>query len=372
MLERPQFHIETIETGLNYGRYKAEPMEPGYGITIGNALRRILLRSLEGAAVSRVRLDNVWHEFSTIPNVREDVTEIVLNLKRVRLKRVMELNGETRAHLYVRGDDTGERLVTAGDVVWPAEVDVINPEQVIATISSPDGVIDMDIWITQDRGYKPAELQESYSIGEIPIDAIYTPIERVNFVVEHTRVGPMTDYDRLIIEVLTDGTIEPDDALAEAARILVSQAQVFAGLDQRDEAESAGPGLVIPDEILNKPLVDLGLSPRVLNALRSRQIERVGHVLTVDPEQLLSIRNFGPRSLTELREKLAEFGYLPEGDVGLASTGYLEGLDLEEEGFDDIDGGVLDPDHEEMAEAIASLRGDSATSGVSAGEEGLT
>ena len=162
LLERPQFHIETVESGLNYGRYKADPMEPGYGTTLGNALRRILLRSLEGVAVSRVRLDNVWHEFSTIPDVREDVTEIVLNLKRIRLKRLMELNGETRAHLYVQGDPSGERVVTAGDVVWPAEVDVINPEQVIATIDSPDGVIDMDIWITQDRGYKPAELQESY------------------------------------------------------------------------------------------------------------------------------------------------------------------------------------------------------------------
>ena len=188
------------------------------------------------------------------PDVREDVTEIVLNLKRIRLKRIMELNGETRAHLYVQGDPSGERVVTAGDVVWPAEVDVINPEQVIATIDSPDGVIDMDIWITQDRGYKPAELQESYSIGEIPIDAIYTPIERVNFVVEHTRVGPMTDYDRLIIEVLTDGTIEPDDALAEAARILMTQAQVFAGFTQGEGDQASGAGQTIPDEILNKPL----------------------------------------------------------------------------------------------------------------------
>ena len=137
LAERPQFHIEIVETGLNYGRYKAEPMDPGYGTTMGNALRRILLRSLEGVAVSRIRLDNVWHEFSTIPHVREDVTEIVLNLKRVRLKRVMDLNGEARAHLYVRGDQTGERLVTAGDVVWPAEVDIINPEQPLRQLIRP-------------------------------------------------------------------------------------------------------------------------------------------------------------------------------------------------------------------------------------------
>lgn len=366
MLERPQFHIETIETGLNYGRYKAEPMEPGYGTTFGNALRRILLRSLEGAAVSRVRLDNVWHEFSTIPNVREDVTEIVLNLKRVRLKRLMDLNGETRAHLYVTGDPSGERQVTAGDVVWPAEVDVINPEQVIATIDAPDGVMDMDLWITQDRGYKPAEMQESYSIGEIPIDAIYTPIERVNFVVEHTRVGPMTDYDRLIIEVLTDGTIEPDDALAEAARILMQQAQVFAFFTQVEGDLAEAGGLAIPEEVLNKPLSELGLSPRVLNALRSRQIERVGQVLTIDPEQLLSIRNFGPRSMTELRQKLAEFGYLPESEVNLVGGEFLDGLEGED---DELDGDLLAVSDDEMAEAVASLRGVGVASGDAAGEE---
>src|SRR3954471_11344291 len=340
-------------------------MDPGYGTTMGNALRRILLRSLEGVAVSRIRLDNVWHEFSTVPHVREDVTEIVLNLKRVRLKRIMDLNGEARAHLYVQGDASGERVVTAGDVVWPAEVDVINPEQVIATIDSPDGVIDMDIWVTQDRGYRPAELQESYSIGEIPIDAIYTPIERVNFVVEHTRVGPMTDYDRLIIEVLTDGTVEPDDALAEAARILMNQAQVFASFTDSASEKAPGAGLEIPEEIVNKPLIDLGLSPRVLNALRSRQIERVGQVLTADQDQLLSIRNFGPRSLNELRDKLAEFGYLPEGDTGIFSTdgGYLDALESA------MDGDEEDESREVAAEAIASLRGDDIVFGEPSGEE---
>src|SRR3954471_14628261 len=355
LLERPQFHIETVETGLNYGRYKAEPMDPGYGTTMGNALRRILLRSLEGVAVSRIRLDNVWHEFSTIPHVREDVTEIVLNLKRVRLKRVMDLNGEARAHLYVRGDQTGEKLVTAGDVVWPAEVDVINPEQPLATIDSPDGVIDMDIWVTQDRGYRPAELQESYSIGEIPIDAIYTPIERVNFVVEHTRVGPMTDYDRLIIEVLTDGTVEPDDALAEAARILMGQAQVFASFTDSASEKAPGAGLEIPEEIVNKPLIDLGLSPRVLNALRSRQIERVGQVLTADQDQLLSIRNFGPRSLTELRQKLAEFGYLPEGQEPIVGDDYDE-FELQD---DELDGVQGDADDSDIADLVEAYAGDS-------------
>jgi DNA-directed RNA polymerase subunit alpha len=354
LFEKPQFHIETVESGLNYGRYKAEPLEPGYGTTIGNALRRILLRSLEGVAVSRIRIDNVWHEFSTVGQVREDVTEIVLNLKRIRLKRMMEMNGEVRAHLYVRGDANGERVVTAGDVTWPPEVDVINPEQVIATLDAPEAVLDMDIWVSRDRGYRPAEAQEIHQLGEIPIDAIFTPIQRVNFVVEHTRVGPMTDFDRLIFEILTDGTIEPDDALAEAAQILVDHGRIFADFNRKDK-EFGPDGTILSEEVQNKPLVELGLSPRVLNALRSRQIERVGQVLTMDPDQLLSIRNFGPRSLTELREKLAEFGYLPESDSAIfgGDGAYLGGLD------GGYDGDVADDvDTMEVAEAIASLRGD--------------
>jgi DNA-directed RNA polymerase subunit alpha len=372
LLERPEFQIETVETGLNYGRYRAEPLEPGYGTTLGNALRRILLRSLEGVAVSRIRIDNVWHEFSTVEHVREDVTEIVLNLKRVRLKRVIEMNGEARAHLFVRGDADGPRVVTAGDVSWPSEVDIVNPEQVLATIDSPDGVLDMDIWLTRDRGYRPAELQETFSLGEIPIDAVFTPVQKVNFVVEHTRLGAMTDYDRLLIEVLTDGTIEPEDALAQSAQILVDHARVFADLNRtaRDAAASASP--FISDEVQNKPLAELGLSPRVLNALRSRQIERVGQVLTMDPDQLLSIRNFGPRSLSELREKLAEFGYLPEG----AAVDYALDDEFGERVTDLGDNGTATlpiPDSsapvDEMAEAIASLRGEGAAVGTSTVEE---
>lgn len=377
MIDRPQFTIETVETGLNYGRYKAEPLEPGYGTTLGNSLRRILLRSLEGVAVSRIRIDNVWHEFSTVEHVREDVTEIVLNLKLIRLKRVIDMRAETRAHLYVRGDASGERVVTAGDVAWPSEVDLINPDQVIATIDTADGVLDMDIWITHDRGYRPAELQETYSLGEIPIDAIFTPVEKVNFVVERTRVGPMTDYDRLIIEVLTDGTIEPDDALAQAAQILVDHGRVFADLNQttRDAAAAASP--FISDEVQNKVLADLGLSPRVLNALRSRQIERVGQVLTMDPDQLLSIRNFGPRSLSELREKLAEFGYLPEG-AGASEGAFLDGAEegMEDEAATTVAAAADAPSgaDDEVAEAIASLRGgaEEAAVGVGMDEEGGT
>ncbi len=341
LLQQPEFTIKTIETGRNYGRYQIEPLEPGYGTTLGNSLRRILLRSLPGCAISRIRIDNVWHEFATIPNVREDVTEVVLNLKSIRLRRVIDLHGDVRAHLYARGEGTGERIVTAADVEWPAEVELINDDQEIATLDGPDAVLDMDLWISRDRGYRPAEAQETYALGEIPIDAIFTPIQRVNFVIEHTRVGQNVDYDRLILEILTDGTIEPDDALSQSAQILMDHARVFAEFTKPEPEMSANS--FISEEVQNMPLADLGLSPRVLNALRSKQIDKVGQVLTMDPDQLLSIRNFGPRSLTELREKLGEYGYLPEAEVGVSFS--LDGM------VDD------EPETVDAAEAIATLGG---------------
>lgn len=346
MLQQPEFTIKTIEAGLNYGRYQVEPLEPGYGTTLGNSLRRILLRSLEGCAVSRIRIDNVWHEFATIPGVREDVTEVVLNLKGVRLRRVQPLHGDVRAHLYKRGEGEGETVITAGDIEWPVEVEIVNPDHHLATLDGADSVLDMDLWVSRDRGYRPAEAQETFALGEIPIDAIFTPIQRVNYVIEPTRVGQNVDFDRLVFEILTDGTIEPDDALSQAATILMNHARIFSEFT-RPEPESAAASF-IPEEVQNKPLAELGLSPRVLNALRSKQIDKVGQVLTMDPDQLLSIRNFGPRSLTELREKLHEYGYLPETDdlVLVVSD------DNESEDAESL----------EVAEAIKSLGGLSATS----------
>lgn len=310
MLEIARSRVQQTHAGLNYGRFEIEPLEPGYGITIGNALRRILLRSLPGAAIVRVRIADAWHEFSTIEGVREDVTEIVLNLKRIRLKVVTDSLRETRASLYAQG----ERVVRAGDIEWPGEVEVVNPDLVIATLDNVDARLEMDLVIARGRGYQPAEAQELFAIGEIPVDAIFTPIEKVNYVVEHTRVGQMTDYDRLIIEIVTDGTIEPSDALTSAAQILVDHARLIAEFNREPiEPEEEAEEEVSEED--TRPLAELGLSPRVLNALRSRQIERVGQVLPMEPSQLLSIRNFGPRSLEELREKLAEHGYQLEADA---------------------------------------------------------
>lgn len=341
MLERPGFTIETVEEGLNYGRYKVEPLEPGYGTTLGNSLRRILLRSLEGVAIPRIRIEGVWHEFATVEHVREDVTEIVLNLKKIRLRRAMDLNGYARGHLYVKGDSSGERIVTAGDVAWPTEVDIINPDQPIATLTSTDAILDMDIWINRGRGYRAAESQETFALGEVPIDAIYTPVQKVNYVVEHTRVGQMTDFDSLVLEILTDGTVEPDDALSEAAQILVDHAKVFAEFNSQGPAGADAGAAQLPDEVMLKPLSELGLSPRVLNALRSRGIDKVGQVLTMEKEQLMSIRNFGPSSFIELKDTLVQHGYMPENDEELVG-----------------ETGEHGENQDELAEAILAIGGD--------------
>lgn len=332
MLEMAEPKVDEILTGHNYGRYSVEPLEPGYGITMGNALRRILLRSLPGAAIVRANIMDVWHEFSTIEGIREDVTEIVLNLKRVRVRSIGPLT-ETRAHLYA----SGAGVVTAGDIDWPSDLEIVNPEQVIATIDSETASIEMDLVVAAGRGYRPAEAQTSFAIGEIPIDAIFTPIQKVNYDVEHTRMGPMTDYDRLIIEIQTDGTINPSDALATAAEILVEHAQKIARFNREATAQEVDAAAKAGPEDM-RPLAELGLSPRVLNALRSRQIERVGQVMNMERDQLLSIRNFGPRSLRELLDALTAHNYaIPATLSGGASDGASADGD-DDAGSDDADG----------------------------------
>jgi len=214
VLDIAQPKVERELTGLNYGRFVIEPLEAGYGTTLGNALRRILLRSLPGVAISRVRITDVWHEFSALPNIKEDVTEVVLNLKRIHLREATEMRGEVRARLYAH--EAGE--VTAGDIQWPSEVECVNPEQHIATLDNDGATLEMELVIERGRGYRPAEAQESLTIGEIPLDAIFTPITKVNYLTEHTRVGGhLSDYDKLTIEIITNGTTK-DGEIIHAAR----------------------------------------------------------------------------------------------------------------------------------------------------------
>lgn len=309
MLEMALPKVECTLAGQNYGRYVIEPLEPGYGITLGNSLRRILLSSLPGAAITSVRIDGVWHEFSTIPGVKEDVTEIVLNVKKVRLRSIADR--PLRAVLTV--SHRGE--VFAGEVQWPAEIDCITPDQYLFTIDGDTPSVTIEFTVHIGRGYEPAEAQANLSIGEIPVDAIYTPIPRCNFVVEHTRRGDRTDFDRLIMEIWSDGTIEPSLAIADAAQILVQHASLIASFNRQPVPElrpAPTSGVYVTPEAESKALADLGLSPRVLNALHGRKITKVGQVLGMEEKELLAIRNFGQKSLDELREKLVEYGFLPE------------------------------------------------------------
>ncbi len=301
--------IETEAISQQYGRFIIGPLESGYGATLGNALRRVLLSSLPGAAVTSIRILDVPHEFGTIPNVREDVIQIILQVKKLRLK--MHGDGPMRMVLEARG----EGVVTAGDIQAPPEVEILNPDLYLFTTDSPDARVEMEFTVEKGRGYSPAEERGRLPIGELPVDAIFSPIRRVAYDIERARVGQMTNYDRLTMEIWTDGRISPMEALKEAARILVTHLRLVAGVTEEPEIEEEEEG--IPSQVYEVPIEDLGLSVRVFNALKRAGISKVGEVLdmlTRGEDAILTIRNFGDKSLTELREKLREAGYL----------GYLE------------------------------------------------
>jgi DNA-directed RNA polymerase subunit alpha len=316
LLEMALPKVECVLTGRDYGRYVIAPLEPGYGITLGNSLRRILLSSLPGTSITSVRIDGVWHEFSTIPGVKEDVTEIVLNIKRVRLRA--STDRPLRASLSV----SREGPVFARDVQWPGEIECITPDQYLFTIDQDSQMVLMEFTLQRGRGYLPAEAQQNLSIGEVPVDAIYTPIQRVNFVIEHTRQGDRTDFDRLTMEVWSDGTIDPSVAIADAAQILVQHANLIASFNRQPspEARQATAGIYVTPEAEAKSLADLGLSPRVLNALHGRKITKVGQVMAMEEKDLLAIRNFGQKSLDELSEKLVQQGFAPPWAQGAGGS----------------------------------------------------
>lgn len=288
-----------------FGKFACEPLERGFGITIGNALRRILLSSLQGAAISSVKIDGVLHEFSTIPGVREDVTDIILNLKEVRLK----LHGEENKTIEV--DKAGEGTVTAGDFVCPPEVEILNPEQHIASLSK-DGRLQMEMQIKNGKGYIPAErnVEEDAAIGVIPMDAIFSPIRKVNYVVSQARVGQITDYDKLTMEIWTDGSVLPEDALAFAAKIMKEQMVIFINFDEEPEIEA--PEEEVEEPTLNDNLFrsvdELELSVRSANCLKNANIRLIGELVQKTEAEMLKTKNFGRKSLNEIKEILAEMG----------------------------------------------------------------
>lgn len=300
--------IETEASSRSFGRFIIGPLESGYGITLGNALRRVLLSSLSGAAVTSIRVSGVHHEFSDIPNVREDMTALILNVKQLRLK--MHQNESARLRMEIKG----EGVVTAGDLDYPPHVDIVNPDLYLLTADSADTELDIELVVQMGRGYSPAEERGKLPIGEIPVDAIFSPIRKVNYVVERARIGQATDYDRLRLEITTDGTILPHDALSEAAKVLVQHFSLISGsvteVELPAEPEQEGG---IPSKIYEMPIEDLELTVRAYNCLKRAGITQVGEILEKlkkGQDEILAIRNFGQKSLDELIERLEEKGYL--------------------------------------------------------------
>jgi DNA-directed RNA polymerase subunit alpha len=294
----------------SFGEFVVEPLPRGYGNTIGNAMRRVLLSSLPGAAVSSIRIDGVHHEFSTIPDVKEDVTQIVLNIKKLRLRSFSE--EPVKAQLDVPGPGTA----TAADIRWPDQVEIVNPEQPIATLDSDTARLSMEFTVTQGSGFVEAEAVEGQPIGEIPVDAIYTPIRKVEYYVGSARVGQSVNLDRLVLRVWTDGTVSAEDAVVRSAQILVDQFKLFNQLAPgfvEEPAEAArvpvaANTLQVPPELADLSVDDLELSNRTLNCLKRNSITRVGQLASMTEDDLLHLRNFGDKSLQELKEKLAERG----------------------------------------------------------------
>jgi DNA-directed RNA polymerase subunit alpha len=317
--------IETAASSDTYARYVIEPLESGYGVTMGNAMRRVLLSSLTGAAITSMRIDGVYHEFSSIPHVKEDITVILLNVKAIRLRWLASSDNPVR--LYVQAQ--GEGVITAGDIECPSGVEIVNKDQPLITLDSPDARLMMELTAERGRGYVPAEMREGLPIGTIPVDAIYSPVRKVNFVSEHTRIGQVTTYDRLIIEIWTDGTMHPDEALNRSADVLVKHFSLLASLEhgaQRSEKQPLGISAV-PPRLYEVPIEDLELTVRAFNCLKRAGITKVGQVLEMSEAELLNVRNFGQKSLDELRGRLVARGYI----VGPAPTGSETATEQEEQ-----------------------------------------
>ncbi len=300
-MKDPIFKVKSIEEKENYGYFVIEPLEQGYGHTLGNALRRVLLSSLKGAALTSVKFDNIKHPFSTIPGMKEDVVEFTLNLKKIRFK--LEEDKEFNLNLEV----TGPAVVTAASLEVPTGVVVVNKDQYLATLSDKKAKLSLKLTVKNGYGYVPAENQEKKEYGVIALDSLFSPVVRVNYKVEQTRVGRMTDLDKLILQIWTDSTVKPSEALKEAAKILVSYfLQIYEPKAVSTEGVAVTPA--ISEEILKMTIEELDLPVRVVNSLKNGGIETVGQLLGTTRENLAKIKNLGVKSLNLIDEKLREKG----------------------------------------------------------------
>ena len=303
--------VEREAEAHNYGKFVITPLERGYGVTLGNALRRVLLSSLEGAAITSIRIQDVLHEFSDIPGVREDVIQVMLKVKQLRLV----LHDVESAHLHL--DVRGEGTVTGADIQVPAEVEIVNPDLELFNVDDAKIRLEIDLIVDRGRGYSPAnERSGRLPIGELPVDAIFSPVKRVNWAVGSARVGQSTSYDRLVLEIWTDGTITPESALGSASKILIDHLRYISGISEETllvPGEKEVVGSRLTSEAAETPIENLDLSVRVFNSLKRTGITTVGDVLELldkGEEAVMSIRNFGEKSLEELRQKMQEKGFL--------------------------------------------------------------
>lgn len=308
--------VERVSEARNYGKFAISPLERGFGTTIGNALRRVLLSSLEGAAVTSIRITDVLHEFSDIEGVREDVIQVILQIKKLR----MILYDVDIAHLHL--EVSGEGTVTAADIICPPEVEIVNPDLFLFTVDSKKASLEIDLTVERGRGYSPAdERGDNLPIGELPVDAIFTPIQKVNWTVGSARVGQSTDFDRLLLEIWTDGTIVPEQAMSDSSKILMEHLHYIAGISEEMltmPVEEEEPVSTINSEAAEMPIENLDLTVRVFNSLKRTGITTVGDVLELlekGEEAILAIRNFGEISLVELKGRLVEKGFLPDEEA---------------------------------------------------------
>jgi DNA-directed RNA polymerase subunit alpha len=306
--EKPNIEVCEISEDNKYGKFTLEPLERGYGTTLGNSLRRIMLSSLPGAAVSQIKIAGVQHEFTTIPGVKEDVTEIVMNIKDLAIRN----NSKTDEAKIAYIDFSGEGIVTAADIQVDQDIEIINPDLVIAHLDNADSKFYMELTITRGRGYVSAEknAQENLAVGVIPIDSIYTPVERVNIQIENTRVGQITDYDKLTVEVFTNGAIKPDEAISLAAKVLSEHLSLFINLSEN--AKTAEVMVEKEDDdkekVLEMNIDELELSVRSYNCLKRASINTVEELISKTPEEMMKVRNLGRKSLEEVFAKLKELG----------------------------------------------------------------
>ncbi|MBQ8488894.1 MAG: DNA-directed RNA polymerase subunit alpha [Pseudobutyrivibrio sp.] len=307
--ENPNIEIAEISEDKKYGRFVVEPLERGYGITLGNSLRRIMLSSLPGAAVSQIKIEGVLHEFSAIPGVKEDVTEIVMNIKELAIRNNSSSDEPKTAYIEFEG----EGVVTAADIQVDSDIEIINPDLVIAHLNGGnDCKLYMELTITKNRGYISADKNKTPDtpIGKIAVDSIYTPIERVNMTVEDTRVGQVTDYDKLTLDVYTNGTMGPDEAVSMAAKVLSEHLNLFVNLS--DAAQDLSVIADKPDDTTGKTLEmsidELELSVRSYNCLKRAGINTVAELCDKSPEDMMKVRNLGRKSMEEVEQKLSELG----------------------------------------------------------------